>query len=159
MDQVILMHHRSIPKQCQAKEVLIVHIYRHLRLLVGRRVRISSVTVRVMLLADMTNLDIVGDMVILSISMIVEGMSRRNFVPIKIRIALGAVIVILGEAMHKIRPRPSRETKDMGNRPVEVVVIVSSPRPDIIRDRALDRHIARLLRSNIVRRAEAEENN
>ena len=45
----------------------------------------------------------------------------------------------------------------MENRPAIVVVTPSSMRPDITRDRALVHHIVPILRSNIVRKAEAEE--
>ena len=160
MSRVVPMLHRSILRRCQAKEVPIVHICRHLRLRVCRRVRHSSVTILAMHQVILTNLDMVEDIVIISISMAVEDMFRRSFVPIRPRIAREADIVIIiiqhRVPLYEVRPMPSGETKDTGNHPVTVVVALSSKRPDIIRDRALVHHIARLLRSNIVRKAEAE---
>ena len=163
------MHHRSTLKQCLVKEVLIVHIYRLLLLclLICRMMQISSVTLLAVHRVVMTSLDKVEDLVIISTSMAVEDMSRRNFVnfvPISLRIAREAdiamiEIIIFPKQGHLFAemPRPSRETKDMESHRATVVDIISSKRLDIIQDRALVRHIVIGLRSSIVKKAEAEE--
>ena len=156
------MHRRSTLKLCRAKEVLIVHICRLLRLLVCRVMRLSSVILQAVHRVIVTNLDEVGDMVIINTSIAVEVMSRRNFVHISLRIARGAdivIIIILNQERTLVeKPMPSRETRDTENRPVTVVDILSSKRLDIIQDRDLARHLVTTLRSSTDRKAEAEEN-
>ena len=161
MSRVVPMLHRSILRRCQAKEVLIVHICRHLRLRVCRRVRHSSVTILAMHQVILTNLDIVEDMVIISISMAVEDMFRRSFVPIRLRIAREADIVIIiilhQEPTLAEKPMPSRETRDTGNRLVTVVNFSILMRLPMGQVRVLVRRIVIIPPSISIRKVGAEE--
>ena len=131
-----------------------MHICRH-RL---RLRRLGSVILPPVLRVVVANLDAIEDMAIISSRtrhgdhQEVNITCRHNFVHIS-RIALGADIVTI----IILRPTPSRETRDTGNRPVTVVNFSILMRLPMGQVRALVRRIVTIPPSISIRKVGAEE--